>query len=162
MSIIFRKWRASDISAIAALMASHPLWQHYGVTISSATTRLNALFTAHEWGIVAQAQEEGLVGFVLYNAHTFGDSGYIRLIGAAPGMTGHGIGEGLLHEVEQDLSSRHVKRLVLLCTDWNHGARRFYERHGFTEVGALPNWVQAGTTEVIYAKHLESLEITSD
>lgn len=151
-----RSWTEDDIAGMADIMCSHALWQHYGVTRASAADRLVNLFAALEQGFVAEDEHKKLMGFVLYNALTLGNSGYIHLFGIHASATGHGLGQDLLGYVERDLRTHQVNRLVLLCTAWNHGARRFYERMGFVKVGELPDWVQNGTTEVLYAKHLDN------
>ncbi len=152
-NVDIRAWQLQDIPAIASIMATHTLWQHYGVTEASAEHRLTALFEKGEHGLVA-TRAGGVEGFVIYNAHTFGESGYIRLFGVDPHHTSAGTGSRLLSAVEQRLRQDGVGRLVLLCTEWNERARRFYRRQGFYEVGVLPDWVMEGTHEVLYAKML--------
>lgn len=150
-----RLWRIQDVDAIANIMASQPLWQRYGVRMPSAGERLRRLYHSGEEGLVSLDPETGGArGFVLFNNRTFGDCGYIRLLGVALGNTSHGVGRVLLEAVESTLVHREVDRLVLLCAEWNHEARRFYERQGFVAAGVLPNWVMDGTDEVLYAKHL--------
>ncbi len=155
MNYFIRVWTERDIDDIAALMCSHALWQHYGVTLASATGRLIDLFAANEKGLVAENEAHQIMGFIVYNASTFGNSGYIRLFGIQPDVTSRGLGQELLSAVECELREHHVNRLTLLCTAWNYKARRFYERRGFDKVGDLPGWIQDGTTEVLYAKHLD-------
>ena len=155
MNYVIRVWTESDIGGIAAIMCSHALWQHYGVTLASATIRLVELFAAGEKGWVVENDAQQVMGFILYNTSTFGNSGYIRLFGIQADATHHGLGQDLLRAVERDLRDHQVNRLVLLCTAWNHRARRFYERMGFEKIGDLPDWIQDGTTEVLYVKHLD-------
>ena len=154
MAITIREWSGSDVDAMALIMTSHPLWQHYGVTYKGARQRLHGLRDEDESGFVAVDDAGQLRGFVLYNPKTFGFSGYIRFLGVDARSKGQGIGRALVLRVEADLLARHVNRLTLLCTAWNQSARTFYEKMGFAEVGELPNWVQPGTTEVLYAKWL--------
>lgn len=152
MPLHIRPWQASDIDAIAHIMASHPLWQRYGITEESARTRLQRLMASGEDGFVA---EDGTVrGFVLFNTKTFGEQGYIRLLGVNPQDTSTGVGAQLLSRVESFLIHQGINRLLLLCAHWNEGAQRFYMRHGYRLVGRLPNWVLDGTDELIYAKCL--------
>ncbi len=153
MNILIRSWGAKDIPAIAELMATHPLWNRYGVTPASALARVTSLHQKGELGFVAEGPDKP-VGFALFNAMTFGGDGYIRLFGVDKNCTSAGIGPRLLAAVETHLRSIRVKRLVLLCAHWNEGARRFYERHGFILAGCLPNWVIDGTDELLYAKRL--------
>ncbi len=151
-----RRWEFCDIPEIAQLMSVHALWQHYGLDRATAETRLHQLWREDESGFVWEPEPGKILGFVLFNRSSFGGSGYVRWVGVAAGATGLGIGPRLLQCVEHDLRQNSVFRLLLLCTAWNHGARRFYERMGFSEIGRLPDWVLKGTTEVLYAKHLDS------
>ncbi len=155
-SDVVRPWVKSDGPAIAAIMADHALWQHYGLTYEMALPRLDRLFEQGEWGFVASRSttQDMLDGFVLFNATTFGESGYIRLLGVNSSTMSHGIGARLLRRVEQSLSQRGISRLTLLCTDWNTRAQKFYEHEGFSRVGLLQDWVMLGTGEIIYAKKL--------
>lgn len=153
---VVRPWVKSDGPAIAAIMAAQVLWQSYGLTYETALARLDTLFNQGEWGFVASrpGAPDLLAGFILFNATTFGESGYIRLLGVNSSNTSQGIGAKLLHGVEQSLSARGIGRLTLLCTDWNTRAQKFYEQEGFSRVGLLEDWVMKGTGEIIYAKKL--------
>jgi len=44
--------------------------------------------------------------------------------------------------------------MFLLVSHWNDGARRFYARRGYSEVGRLPAFVRADTDEIICWKRL--------
>jgi len=41
-----------------------------------------------------------------------------------------------------------------LCSDFNTDAQRYYEKHGYSRVGAIPDYVVPGITELIYRKRL--------
>jgi GNAT superfamily N-acetyltransferase len=84
---------------------------------------------------------------------TFGMGGYLRLIALAEGAQGGGAGAVLLaaFEAEVAASSRHA---FLLVSDFNEEAQRFYERHGYARVGALPALVLPDVAELVYWKRL--------
>jgi ribosomal-protein-alanine N-acetyltransferase len=44
--------------------------------------------------------------------------------------------------------------MVLLCSDFNTEAQRFYRRAGYEQVGALPDYVVPGVAELIFRKRL--------
>jgi predicted GNAT family acetyltransferase len=46
------------------------------------------------------------------------------------------------------------RSLFLLVSHWNDGARRFYARRGYRELGTIPAFVRADTDEVICYKRL--------
>ena len=140
-----------DLPACADLMASTPLWRRYGVTASSARARLadaldgpGQLFVAVDSGM--------LLGFVwCVRRGAFARSGYIPLIGVQPGETGRGVGAALLAQAEAWLGEDSPD-IFLTVSDFNTAAQRFYQRHGYAQVGALPNYVIDGVTELIYWK----------
>lgn len=144
-----------DLAAIGVLMSRHELWQHYGVEPQSAARRLARLVKRGDWLLVAEMvgdSEPVPAGFVLFSDRTFGDHGYIHLLGVRPDLTGHGLGAHLLEEAERRLAEQGVRSVFLLCTRWNRPAQRFYRRHGYRRIGTLPGWIQTGTDEIIMVK----------
>ncbi len=81
----------------------------------------------------------------------FGRSDYLRLIGVRADCAGQGIGAALLSEVEARATSRD---LLLLVSDFNEGAQRFYRRMGYEQIGAIPGYVLPDVTELIFRKRL--------
>lgn len=148
-----RALERDDASAIAQLMSAHRLWQARDREEQSRT--IARCFDRGEYGVVVE-QIDGnrrvLAGFVIMSEGTFGDHGYIRLIGARRQLIGQGIGTRLLQEAERLFVHRGIRRVFLLCTDWNTAAQVFYERHGYARVGALPDWLDDGGCELIYVK----------
>jgi GNAT superfamily N-acetyltransferase len=70
-----------------------------------------------------------------------------------PGHRSTGIGQRLLDAAEEQV--RPISRdMFLLCSDFNVGAQRFYIRQGYVQVGALPDYVVPGITELIFRKRL--------
>jgi ribosomal protein S18 acetylase RimI-like enzyme len=143
-----------DIAACASLMANTPLWQRYGVTIESATNRFTAAISGGATLFVAKSEDDAPLGFVwIVERGAFNRSGYVPLIGVDPAHRGDGIGRQLL-----DAAETHVRQtsqdIFLLCSDFNTEAQRFYERQGYTRVGAIPDYVVPGVIELIYRKRL--------
>jgi ribosomal protein S18 acetylase RimI-like enzyme len=142
-----------DIMALARLMASTPLWQHYQVTEASAARRLSEGLADRATIAVAELDGEP-VGFVWYVARgAFNRSGYIMLIGVKPERRGHGIGQALMEHAEARLVASSPD-VFLLVSDFNHDARKFYARLGYQQVGAIPDYVVPGITELIFHKRL--------
>ncbi|NPA91630.1 MAG: GNAT family N-acetyltransferase [Chloroflexi bacterium] len=149
-----RRMTEDDIPSCARIMAETPLWQRYGVTFSRAAERFRR--TLAGGGTVFVADEAGeVVGFVMcVERGAWARSGYIPLIGVAPTHKGKGIGLALLQRAESFLS-HSSSDVFLLVSDFNTPAQRFYERHGYTRVGALPDYILPGVTEYIYWKRLK-------
>ncbi len=140
-----------DVPAVAAIMAGNALWQRYGVTVDSAARRLQRGLAAG--ATIAVAASDGRVaGFVWWVAEgAFQRSGYIMLFGVDPNAHGQGIGRALLAHAEAALFAASSS-IVLLVSDFNVEAQRFYQRHGYAQVGALPDYVKPGVSELIYYK----------
>jgi len=144
-----------DVEACAHIMATTPLWIRYDVTLASAKQRLAGAVAAGASLFVAELSGE-VVGFVwCVEQGAFARSGYIPLIGIKPGVTGHGLGARLLGYAEAFLGQSSPD-IFLTVSDFNEAAQRFYQRQGYKQVGALPDYVLAGVTELIYWKRLVS------
>lgn len=155
-----RLFEERDIAPCATIMAATPLWQQYGVTVQSATERLSAgLRRMHEPDVessavrlfVAESESSGAIGFVwAVRRGAFDRSGYISLLAVEAAGRGGGFGAALLNTAEDYL--RPTPDVILLCTDFNTSAQRFYERHGYVRVGVLPDYIMPGVAELIYRK----------
>ena len=139
--------RAEDIPSISQWMAEMPLWQRYGVTPAGAS----AQFTAglEHGDLLLVADDCGFAWCVPGGA--FGRSDYLRLIGVRADCAARGLGAALLGEVEARATSRD---LLLLVSDFNEGAQRFYKRMGYEQIGTIPGYVLPDVTELIFRKLL--------
>ena len=155
MSTIFvvRPARLDELSALATVVAPQPLLTHYEISSTRLAQLLAEAITRGEPVVVADDGKRA-VGFAwfLYSG-TLGVGGYLRLIALAPGAEGQGAGAALLDAVEADVATR-ARHMFLLVSHWNEGARRFYARRGYAEVGRLPAFVRADTDEIICWKRL--------
>jgi ribosomal protein S18 acetylase RimI-like enzyme len=152
-STIIRPITPADVAACARIMAENPLWQRYGVTHDSARQRLSAAVAAGETIFVAEIAG-GVAGFVwCVERGAFARGGYIPLIGVHPSATGQGVGGALMDRAEAFLSQSSPD-IFLLTSDFNQSAQRFYGRRGYRQVGALPDYVLPGVTELIFWKRM--------
>ncbi len=100
---------------------------------------------------VAESKSGTAIGFVwAVRRGAFDRSGYISLLAVESSQRGGGVGVALLTAAEDYL--RPAPDVILLCTDYNTGAQRFYERHGYVRVGVLPDYILSGVAELIYRK----------
>jgi ribosomal protein S18 acetylase RimI-like enzyme len=151
-----RRMQSEDISVCAAIMATTPLWQRFGVTHASATARLTQGFDSNADIFVAVDPNEPLIaqGFVWSVIRgAFYRSGYIPLLAVSAVQRGAGVGRLLLETAETHLGHT-ADDVFLLCSDFNHEAQRFYERQGYSQVGRLPDYIMVGVAELIYCKRL--------
>lgn len=142
---------ADDIAPLARLMASTPLWQRYNVTEVGAAQRLGDGLASGSTIAVAELEGEP-VGFVWYVVRgAFNRSGYVMLIGVRPDSKGNGIGQVLMEHAESILFAISPD-IFLLVSDFNRDAQQFYARLGYRQVGAIPDYVISGVTELIFRK----------
>ncbi len=150
--MILRDMYPADIPACARLMAESPLWQRYQVTQASATRRFEQGLAQQATILVAESDGQ-VAGFLWYlTTGVFGRSGYIMLVGVQTEQRSQGIGQTLVEAAEARMFAA-VGDVFLLVSDFNDAAQRFYQRLGYRQVGALPDYVIAGVTELIYYKH---------
>ena len=145
----------ADIAPLSQLMASTPLWQRHGVTGVSAERRLLAGLESGATIDVAEAEsaaERSVAGFIWYATRgVFLRSGYVSLIGVSEGLRGQGVGQALMNHAEKTMFAE-VYEVFLLVSEFNQGGQRFYERIGYVQVGAIPNYLTPGVTELLLMK----------
>jgi ribosomal protein S18 acetylase RimI-like enzyme len=161
--MIVRPMQPADARICARWMAETPLWQHYGVTLASAQRRFELALERQATIAIAEREGPGLehkqpLGFVWYTLRgAFERSGYIPLIGVAPGEYGQGVGKALMDYAEDQVFPQ-VGELFLLVSDFNEPAQRFYQRRGYIQIGALPDYILLGVSELIYFKRRPTSE----
>jgi ribosomal protein S18 acetylase RimI-like enzyme len=145
---------AAEIPALAGALAAVPLMVRYGRGAAALARALEAgrgrgdgLLVAEDGGGAAR----GLAWFL--PAGTLALGGYLKLIAVLPGGEGEGTGAALLRAFEAE-TARASAHAFLLVSDFNEGARRFYAREGYREVGPLPGLVLPDVAEVLYWKRL--------
>ncbi len=153
--------RATDVDDCARIVAGDPLWQRYGLTLSGARRAIRGAqgaarrgrLAARDAGELVVARQRGrAVGFIWFHLRgTFHHSGYVRWIAVAPEAQGRGVGQALMAYAE-DRILKGGPNVFLMVSDFNQGAQTFYEKLGYTRVGAIPDYIVPGITEVLYRK----------
>lgn len=150
-----RPLTASDIPRIAEWIAAIPLWQHYDYSAARAAQGLERALAQGDLLLTADCDGKPACGLAwCIPRGAFGRSMYLRLLGVQPDCHGAGLGAALLDAAEQHAAA--ARDMILLVSDFNHDAQRFYERQGYRQVGALPGYVLPDVTELIYRKRLSS------
>ena len=76
---------------------------------------------------------------------------YLELFGVAEWTRGKGLGKRLLEHIESVVFAR-AKNLFACVSDFNTQGRAFYKKHGYQEIGPLPNLLIPGTAEILLRK----------
>lgn len=79
---------------------------------------------------------------------------YLQFLGILPAFQAQGAGSSVLSWLEREATARGERNLFVCVSDFNAPARRFYEAHGFREVGTLPHLVKHGLTEILLRRQL--------
>jgi GNAT superfamily N-acetyltransferase len=148
---------AADLPRLAELMARSTLLARYRVSGDGALASLREAQQAGDVLLAGRAAEAAISGFawLVLAPRVLGGAAYVRLLLVEEAAQGSGLGSRLLEAAEaiarQDGRTKH---LYLLVTVDNHGARRFYARHGYRHVGDLPGLVWPDLDEALYHKAL--------
>jgi GNAT superfamily N-acetyltransferase len=134
-------------AVIAMLIGSDP-WKRLGYAVDFWERIFTPLPLGRESVILLQAGHVSGIALVR-SKFLFGD--YLELLAVTPSLTGQGLGRLLLAHVES-LAFTRGKNLFACVSDFNTGARRFYRRHGFVEVGPLPDLLVVGSAEILLRK----------
>jgi GNAT superfamily N-acetyltransferase len=143
----------ADLAPLAEGLARLELMGRYGRTRAGLAADLEASLVRGD-GLLLAVEGGHPVGLAWYLGQgTLGMGGYLKLMAVLPGAQSRGVGARLLAAFEAALA-RTAGHGFLLCSDFNASAQAFYERHGWTRVGALPGLVLPDVAELIYWKRL--------
>jgi len=150
-----RPLEAAEIPALARPLSELPLMVRYGRDAAALERSLGAAHARRE-GLLAADDGAGIRGVAWFlREGTLAMGGYLKLIAVLRGAEGLGAGAALLAAFEADTAARSA-HAFLLVSDFNVGAQRFYERHGYARVGALPGLVLPDVAELLYWKRLKA------
>jgi ribosomal protein S18 acetylase RimI-like enzyme len=79
---------------------------------------------------------------------------YLQFFGILPAHQGAGLGSCVLNWLANEAEARGARNVWVCVSDFNAGARRLYERHGFEVVGPLPDLVKPGTIELLMRRQI--------
>jgi ribosomal-protein-alanine N-acetyltransferase len=122
-----RPMRRGDVSAVTELEETT-----FTMPWSDATFR-GLLRRKDVDALVAIDDDDRLAGYVI--AWGVYDQGELANLCVTDDQLGTGLGRRLLDEVMARLEARGIRQVFLEVRESNVRARRFYERHGFREVG---------------------------
>lgn len=147
-----RALTSQDIPLVSAWIVTIPLWQRYGLTAEKLNHQLTIALD-HEILLTIDAEEPAVGLAWCIPRGGFGRSAYLKMLGVRPDHSGKKIGALLLEHLETLITSPD---LFLLASDFNTDAHRFYQRQGYQQIGAIPDYVLPGVTELIFRKQVRS------
>ena len=137
----------SEIDWCAELMAATDPWLTYKCSVQWS---MNVLRWPGSSLFVAEAEKP--IGFILLHPKGFLGSPYVAAVVVTKECRGVGIGSRMLVFAEEIFAgSRH---LYLCVSSFNSRAMALYERHGYVEVGELPDFIADGYSEFLLCKRL--------
>ena len=140
-----------DIQRSARTFADLPLFTAYGLGSEQLEERWLSGRGQGDGLLVALSDDE-LVGVCWFlPSGTFATGAYLRTLAVVPAAQSQGIGARLLEEFERATAGA-PGGWFLLASDDNEGAHRFYQRHGYREVGRIPDFAKKGLSERIFFK----------
>ena len=128
------------------MMASSEPWLTLGRSFEKALAVLSN--PAKEVWLVPGT--DGPRAFVILDLHG-AFAGYLQTICVRPEERGRGLGTRLLAWAEARIF-RESPNVFLCVSTFNPGARRLYERLGYTAVGTLDDYIVRGHGEVLMRK----------
>jgi len=135
--MLIRLAAVGDIAAVASLAERYWAFESIGgFDRARVETLLGGLLCEPQHGACWVADADGrLCGYLLavfmFSLEHGGMMAEIDEVFVSQEMRSAGIGSFLVAQAERDLAQRGLMRLQLQLGVDNHGARRFYERHGF-------------------------------
>lgn len=91
---------------------------------------------------------------VMVVRHAWLHGPYLHFIGLRPEFHGQHIGDAALGWLEREARRGNSRNIWLCCSDYNTGARRFYEAHGFRITAEIDGLVFDGMSELLMRKQL--------
>lgn len=151
-SPLIRDYRAGDSAAVVTLLAGSDPWRRLGYGDADWKRLFHGTVAGQgREGYVVEIDGE-IAGIALLRQRFLLGS-YLELLAIAPEARGQGLGSALLGHVET-LVFGQANNLFVCVSDFNEGARRFYARHGYREIGPIPDLLIAGSSELLLRKTL--------
>jgi len=150
MSAVIRPAALEDLPALASALAPLPLFQAYRLDAAALEARFRGALERGEGLLLAtESAPVGVCWFLTRG--TFGTGAYLRTLAIREQRQGSGLGARLLAAYESGCGAP-PGGYFLLTSDFNTAAQRFYQRHGYRQVGALPDFATPGVAERVFWK----------
>ncbi|BCA55739.1 putative N-acetyltransferase [Nitrospira sp. KM1] len=144
-----RAMTAEDRHAVIGLLLGSEPWKRLGHRMADWDRYFAPIPAGRESYVLPD--DAGVVAAIAVVRRHFLLGDYLELFGVAARARGRGVGSRLLEHVESLVFAR-ATNLFICVSDFNQPARRFYRRHGYQEIGPLPNLLIDGSAEILLRK----------
>lgn len=145
---LIRPMRAEDQETVIRLLADSDPWKTLGYGEKDWSRIFSPLPQDRESFI---AEAGGRVAGIAIVRQKFLLGDYLELLGVAEWARHQGTGRQLLAHIESLVFAR-TKNLFACVSDFNAGARDFYRKQGYQEIGPMPNFLIPGSAEILLRK----------
>lgn len=143
-----RAMNSEDRAAVIALLQNSEPWMRLGYQAGD----WDVYFTPMPQGRDSYVADlNGAVAGIAVVRQKFLLGDYLELFGVAEWTRGKGLGKRLLEHIETVVFAR-AKNLFACVSDFNTQGRAFYKKHGYQEIGPLPNLLIPGSAEILLRK----------
>ena len=136
----------AEAEACARMMAASEPW----ITLGRGYEASLVLLEHPEREVYVAFDDDAVAGFIIL-VMTGAFVGYVQTVCVAAERRGGGIGARLVSHAEERIF-RESPNVFLCVSSFNPGARRLYERLGYTLVGKLTDYLVAGHSELLFRK----------
>jgi diamine N-acetyltransferase len=127
-------------------------WAHYGIAGESLAAGLaresEGLMT---YQVLVGTAQAGAV--IIRYPWLLGP--YLAMLAVLPAFQGQQIGATVLSWYEARAREAEIRNIWLCVSGFNVDAQRFYQAHGFQQVGLIPDMMAAGEDELLMRKLLQ-------
>lgn len=152
-ALSIERFRAGEPERLAAAMVAIDPWKRQGFSAERLVPILSSPFettAAEPWSIRVGG---ALAGTIVVRPYWLGGP-YLNLLMTLPEYRGAGIGSAALAWFEASARAMGARNGWICVSDFNTGARRLYERHGFQKVAALRGLLIESSDELLLRKRL--------
>ena len=145
--------RMDQCEAASRVVVTNPIWtDRYRYPAERAAADLTEAIGRGDL-VLGASDASGLIGFAwVLPRGAFGRFPYLRLLAVDAKAHGSGAGRALLEKAEEMM--RPARQMLLMVSDFNDGAQRFYRRQGYARVGSCPDFLVDGIAEQLWLKRL--------
>ncbi|MBD2257429.1 GNAT family N-acetyltransferase [Pseudanabaena sp. FACHB-2040] len=154
-TITIRPLLTKDIALCAQMMSQSDPWLTFGRDYKASYQTISDPIKE----VYLAVTEETIAGFIIINM-TGAFIGYIQSVCVDTAWRGRGIGTQLINYAEERIF-RSTPNVFICVSSFNKGARKLYERLGYSIVGELQDYVIPGASEILLRKTIAPLAVFS-